>query len=179
MAELAPSPVCLPVQNAVADVHLPPDGSASPLAADTLHRTAYLEPSYNSKLSTIDHVTPGVGCESPVKKLLRSIAFVVSRALRIHGGFNPVALNASPLIVPQPYSVPPSMAQCHPQQNVGPRLSRRRRHIRRRSRRRLAPSRRTGRPVSVITSTNVLAKPHSTRMIWNTMRLTSRNSTTI
>ena len=56
MAKLMPSPVCLPTRNAVADAHLPPDGSASPLAAATLHRTAYLEPSYNSKRSAIDQV---------------------------------------------------------------------------------------------------------------------------
>lgn len=54
MAELMLSPVCLPTQNAVADAHLPPDGSASPLAAVTLYCTAYLEPSYNSKQSAID-----------------------------------------------------------------------------------------------------------------------------
>ena len=109
MAKLMPLPVCLPVRDAVADPHLPPNGLASPLAAATLHPTAYLEPAYNSKQSAIDHATPGIGCELSVKKLLSSTAVVVSRALRINGGFNPYALNASPNIVPQPSIVPPSI----------------------------------------------------------------------
>ena len=109
MAKLTPSPMCLPMRNAVADVHIPSDGLVSPLANATLHCTAYLEPSYNSKRSAIDHATPGVGCELPVKKLLHLTAFVVPRALHIHGGFNPVALNASPLVVLQPSIVPPSI----------------------------------------------------------------------